>query len=260
METYLYFRRTYTVDGQGHTLRNFSLNGKFGAVYEYQIWGITLGKYNAYTGVWGKFEGVMKNLTFENITINGLADDEVHTDVDGNPIDHSKEYAYFAGCVGYTGANYSTVAQFENVHAKHIHIKASTGLTTQNVGGLIGWIGVGGGATWLDNCSAKDIYLTGYQAGGLVGQIVGGRGVAIKNCQTENIHIRLRSRSGISGFIGQYNDGAGSKIENCVYPVHVEYIDDKNGVLTDYEPANNYYGSCSKNKDKLVITAPITLP
>ena len=99
---------TYTVDGQGHTLRNFSLNGKFGAVYEYQIWGITLGKYNAYTGVWGKFEGVMKNLTFENITINGLADDEVHTDVDGNPIDHSKEYAYFAGCVGYTGANYST--------------------------------------------------------------------------------------------------------------------------------------------------------
>ena len=90
---------TYTVDGQGHTLRNFSLNGKFGAVYEYQIWGITLGKYNAYTGVWGKFEGVMKNLTFENITINGLADDEVHTDVDGNPIDHSKEYAYFAGCV-----------------------------------------------------------------------------------------------------------------------------------------------------------------
>ena len=251
---------TYTVDGQGHTLRNFSLNGKFGAVYEYQIWGITLGKYNAYTGVWGKFEGVMKNLTFENITINGLADDEVHTDVDGNPIDHSKEYAYFAGCVGYTGANYSTVAQFENVHAKHMHIKASTGLTTQNVGGLIGWIGVGGGATWLDSCSAEDIYLTGYQAGGLVGQIVGGRGVAIKNCWTENIHIRLRGRSGISGFVGQYNDGAGSKIENCIYPTQLEYVDDKNGVLTDYKPEDNFYGRCSKNKDKLIITTSATLP
>lgn len=70
----------------------------------------------------------------------------------------------------------------------------------------------------------------------------------------------MRSRSGISGFIGQYNDGAGSKIENCVYPAHVEYIDDKNGVLTDYEPANNYYGSCSKNKDKLVITTSTPLP
>ena len=28
--------RTYTVDGQGHTLRNFSMSGKFGAVYEYK--------------------------------------------------------------------------------------------------------------------------------------------------------------------------------------------------------------------------------
>ena len=245
---------TYTVDGQGHVLRNFSMNGKFGAVYEYSaLGGLIKLKYNAYTGVWGKFEGVMKNLIFENITINGLANDEVHTDVEGNPIDHSKEYAYFAGCIGYTGANYSTTAQFENVHAKHIHVKASTGLTTQNIGGLIGWIGVGGGATWMDNCSVNDVHLTGYQAGGLVGQIVGGRGIAIKNCLAENVYIRMRSRSGISGFVGQYNDGAGSRIENCVYPTYVEYLDDKEGAIAEYAPENNFFGRCTKNEDKIVI-------
>ncbi|BCI62532.1 DUF6562 domain-containing protein [Coprobacter secundus] len=245
---------TYTVDGQGHVLRNFSMNGKFGAVYEYSaLGGLIKLKYNAYTGVWGKFEGVMKNLIFENITINGLANDEVHTDVEGNPIDHSKEYAYFAGCIGYTGANYSTTAQFENVHAKHIHVKASTGLTTQNIGGLIGWIGVGGGATWMDNCSVNDVHLTGYQAGGLVGQIVGGRGIAIKNCLSENVYIRMRSRSGISGFVGQYNDGAGSRIENCVYPTYVEYLDDKEGAIAEYAPENNFFGRCTKNEDKIVI-------
>ena len=89
----------YTVDGQGHVLRNFSING---AGVDYKVSILTV---KAHVGVWGKFTGMMKNLTFENITINGLADDEVHYDEDGNPIDHSEEYAYFAGCIGYAGSN-----------------------------------------------------------------------------------------------------------------------------------------------------------
>lgn len=244
----------YTVEGQGHVLRNFSLNGQFGAVYEYKIGSWVLATYNAYTGVWGKFEGTMRNLTFENITINGLANSEVDVDVDGNPIDHSKEYAYFAGCIGYTGANYSTVVNIENVQARHVRIKASKGLTTQNIGGLIGWIGVGGGNTWLKNCSVDDILLTGYQAGGLVGQVVGGRGVAFTGCSAENVTIRMRSTIGISGFIGQFNDGAGSRIEQCTYPAHVQYIDDNTGLVKeDYEPASPYFGYCSYGKTEPTI-------
>ena len=64
----------YTVEGNGHTLRNFSMNGKFGAVYVYSaLGGLIRREFNAYTGVWGKFEGVMKDLTFENIGIRSLS-------------------------------------------------------------------------------------------------------------------------------------------------------------------------------------------
>lgn len=245
---------TYTVDGQGHVLRNFSMNGKFGTVYEYKWGPITVGTYNAYTGVWGKFEGVMKDLTFENITIHGRADDEVHTDIDGNPVDHSEETSYFAGCIGYTGANYSTKVNISNVHAKHVHIKASSGKTTQNVGGLIGWIGVGGGDTWVDGCSVENANLiSGSQVGGLVGQIVSGRYVGIKNCKTDKITIRMTSKYGQtkSGFIGEINTGAGMEISNCPVPTNVEYIDDKIGETIDYTPKNDYYGRCVKAEDKI---------
>lgn len=260
----------YTVEGNGHTLRNFSMNGKFGAVYVYTItiFGqpIEIGRYNAYTGVWGKFEGVMKDLTFENITINGLADDEVHYDTDGNPIDHSAEYAYFAGCIGYTGANYSTKVNLINVHAKHVQIKASDGLTTQNIGGLVGWIGVGGGDTWLENCSAEDIHITGYQAGGLVGQLVGGRGCKFTNCWTADVEVRMTSSLYASGFIGSINNGAGSALVDCKAPTRVVYLDDKTGeVKTNYwgelyEPENEFYGSCGGTDIVIETTTGTTEP
>lgn len=256
----------YTVEGNGHTLRNFSMNGKFGAVYEYKLGPFVLGRFNAYTGIWGKFEGVMKDLTFENITINGLADDEVHYDTDGNPIDHSAEYAYFAGCIGYTGANYSTKVNLINVHAKHVQIKASDGLTTQNIGGLVGWIGIGGGDTWLENCSAEDIHLTGYQAGGLVGQLVGGRGCKFTNCWTEDVEVRMTSSLYASGFIGSINNGAGSALVDCKAPTRVVYLDDKTGeVKTNYwgelyEPENEFYGSCGGTDIVIETTTGTTEP
>lgn len=247
----------YTIDGQGHVLRNFSMNGKFGTVYEYSaLGGLIKLHYNAYTGVWGKFEGVMKNLTFENITINGRADDVIHTDIEGNPVDHSKEQSYFAGCIGYTGANYSTTVNIENVHARNIRIKASNGTTVQNVGGLIGWIGVGGGNTWLDECSVENANLiSGSQVGGLVGQVVSGRYVGIKNCKTDKITIRMTSKysKNKSGFIGQINTGSGTEILYCTPPKDVEYIDDKTGEPVDYVPNSVYYGVCSKDSDKLKI-------
>lgn len=247
---------TYTVDGQGHVLRNFSMNGKFGTVYVYSaLGGLIKLEYDAYTGVWGKFEGVMKDLTFENITINGRADDEVHTDIDGNPVDHSKESAYFAGCIGYTGANYSTTVNIQNVHAKNVRIKASA-TTTQNVGGLIGWIGIGGGNTWLDGCSVENANLiSGSQVGGLVGQVVSGRYVGIKNCKTDDITIRMTSKytKSKSGFIGQINTGAGTEILNCTPPANVLYIDDATGEPVDYAPNNVYYGKCDANESSLKI-------
>ena len=256
----------YTVEGNGHTLRNFSMNGKFGAVYEYKLGPFVLGRFNAYTGVWGKFQGRMKDLTFENITINGLADDEVHYDTDGNPIDHSAEYAYFAGCIGYTGQNWSTTVNLTNVHAKHVQIKASDGLTTQNIGGLVGWIGIGGGNTWLENCSAENVHLTGYQAGGLVGQLVGGRGCKFTNCWTEDVEVRMTSLSYASGFIGSINNGAGSALVDCKAPTRVVYLDDKTGeVKTNYwgelyEPENEFSGSCGGTDIVIETTTGTTEP
>lgn len=262
--------KTYTVEGNGHTLRNFSMSGEFGAVYVYTItiFGqpIEIGRYNAYTGIWGKFDGVMRNLTFENITINGLADDEVHYDVDGNPIDHSREYAYFAGVIGYTGGNqWSMDSKFENVHAKHVQIKSST-TPAQNLGGLVGWVGAGGGdvgnrVAAFRNCSATDIHLTGYQAGGLVGQILGDRGASFDDCWTEDVYIRYNYISASSSFIGNIGDGgltisfyAAIEINNCTAASHVEYINDRTGEPYDYTPDNEFYGH--KNDGDVVTITP----
>lgn len=258
--------RIYTVDGQGHALRNFSMSGAYGAIYEYKLGPFVLGRYEAYTGVWGKFDGVMKNLTFENITINGLADAEFPVkDEDGNPVDHSKEYAYFAGCIGYTGGNqWSMESQFENVHARHVQIKSSA--TSQNLGGLIGWVGSGGGdpgsrVAALKDCSAEDIHLTGYQAGGLVGQVLGDRGVSFDNCRTEDIYIRYSYISASSGFIGNIGDGginiswsAALEINNCTPASNVRYINDQDGgINTSYQPQSPYYGH-KNDVDKVTIT------
>lgn len=260
--------RTYTVDGQGHTLRNFSMSGKFGAVYEYKLGSFVLGRYNAYTGVWGKFDGIMKNLTFENITINGLAHAEFPVkDVDGEPVDHSKEFSYFAGCIGYTGGNqWSMNSKFENVHVRHIQIKSSA-TPSQNLGGLVGWIGSGGGnagnrVAALKNCSATDVHLTGYQAGGLVGQVLGDRGVSFDDCQTENVYIRYSSISSSSGFIGNIGDGginiswsAAIEINNCNPAQNVYYINDRTGEPnTTYKPQSPFYGH--KNSVDVVTITP----
>lgn len=257
----------YTVDGQGHVLRNFSMNGKFGAVYVYSaLGGLIRLEFNAYTGVWGKFTGMMKNLTFENITINGLADDEVHYDEDGNPIDHSEEYAYFAGCIGYAGSNYSSAGKFENVHAKHIYIKSSGSLVTQNIGGLAGWLGTGGGSdpdwtVYMKNCSAEDVHITGYQAGGLVGEVKADRGVGFVNCKTENIHIRVRkflldfnNDTGVSGFIGNLIAGSNITLRDCSPATNVELLNDSTSEPSDYVPASEYYGFSESGTPKIENT------
>jgi len=254
----------YTVDGNGHTLRNFSMSGKYGAIYVYSaLGGLIKQEYEAYTGIWGKFDGLMKDITFENITINGLADDEVHYDIDGNPIDHSKESAYFAGVVGYTGGNHwSMSSKFQNVHVRHIHIKSSA--SSQNLGGLVGWVGSGGGAVGsrsisFEGCTAEDVYLTGYQAGGLVGQILGDRGAQFIDCHTDNVFIRYSYISQSSGFIGNIGDGgltisfyAAIELDNCSAG-YVEYIHDGTGEPYDYEPQHELYGH-KNSGDKVTIT------
>lgn len=258
--------REYTVDGNGHTLRNFTIDGEFGAIYEYSaLGGLIKLKYNAYTGIWGKFDGLMKDITFENISINGLANDEVHTDVDGNLIDHSKEYAYFAGVVGYTGGNqWSMSSKFENVHVKHMHIQSSA--SSQNLGGLVGWVGSGGGGVGnrsvsFKNCTATDIHLRGYQAGGLVGQILGDRGASFDDCRTEDVYIRYNYISASSSFIGNIGDGgltisfyAAIEINNCTAASHVEYINDRTGEPDDYTPQHEFYGH--KNDGDVVTITP----
>lgn len=250
----------YTVDGQGHVLRNFSING---AGVDYKVSILTV---KAYVGVWGKFTGMMKNLTFENITINGLADDEVHYDEDGNPIDHSEEYAYFAGCIGYAGSNYSSAGKFENVHAKHIYIKSSGSFVTQNIGGLAGWLGTGGGSdpdwtVYMKNCSAEDVHITGYQAGGLVGEVKADRGVGFVNCKTENIHIRVRkflfdfnNDTGVSGFIGNLIAGSNITLRDCSPATNVELLNDSTSEPSDYVPASEYYGFSESGTPKIENT------
>ena len=259
----------YTVEGNGHTLRNFSIDET--RVEGHKVGGLL--PVNAYIGVWAKFTGLMKNLTFENIVINGLADDEVHYDQDGNEIDHSKEYAYFAGCIGYTGSNYSSAGKFEDVHARHVHIKASKNKTTSNVGGLIGWLGEGGGSdpnwtAYLKDCSAEDVHLIGFEIGGLVGAVKAGRGAGFINCHTENVYIRIRpfmvddlvKNRAASGFIGKIDNGKGVTIRDCKAPTNLEMLEDSSGKPSTYQPASEFYGYVEPNTGTPTVETTTTDP
>ncbi len=240
---------TYTFDGKGHTVRNISVNGKF-VLADYKP-GV-----NAFTGVWAKFTGTMKNVTFENITINGRADDAVHTNTSG-AVDHSNEQAYFAGLVGYAGLNHSVTADFDNVHVKHIYVKASSGKTVQNIGGLLGWLG--SGTHTVQNCSVTDAYLVSGnekgEVGGLIGEILGGRGITIKNCTTNRITIRMGTTAfqDRSGFVGKVKNGSATKFEGCTAPTVVKYINEAGQPITDYTPANQFYGSCENDESAIQI-------
>lgn len=250
----------YTVEGKGHTLRNFSIDTP--CVYDHKAAGIL--PVDCYIGVWAKFTGTMRNLTFENITINGLADSETEMTTD-----HSEEFAYFAGCIGYAGSNYSSAGQFENVHAKHVQIHAgSSTIATQNIGGLAGWLGTGGGndpnwTVYMKNCSATDIHITGYQAGGLIGEVKAGRGVGIVNCRTEDVYIRIKPFDIIifkdpiasSGFIGNVVYGTNTIIRDCTPPTNVAYLDYKDGSpYENYTPDNALYGDCESGTPNIQNT------
>ena len=244
----------YTVEGNGHVLRNFSVNG---AKIDHTVGSGWLSlKLKAFVGVWGKFTGVMRDLTFENITINGIADSQ---------LDPETEYAYFAGCVGYAGSNYSSAGQFENVHAKHVVIRASKGSITQNIGGLAGWLGTGGGqdpnwTVYMKDCSAEDIHITGYQAGGLVGEVKADRGVGFVNCSTKDVYIRIKTflseEEAVSGFIGNIIAGNNVVLRDCSVAENVMYYKDNTGNIADYAPANDYYGFCESGTPKIQTTQP----
>lgn len=253
----------FDFDGQGHKLKNFSLNGKYSTLYEYSALGGWLSyKVMAYTGVFGAYNGNMKNVTFENITINGRADDKVHTDEHGNPIPHDNEPAYFAGCIGYAGANWSTSLSFTNVHARHIEVKAALMQGyTQNIGGLVGWVGVGGAS--LENCSVKDINLIckgGFydgDVGGFIGEVVGGRGITIRTCSADYVTIRtVGSPRKISGFIGHVKYGDGLVLDRNPIPTNVKYVNHLTGAPTTHKPATPYYGRVERNANKISIIQP----
>lgn len=257
--------QAFNFDGKNHTLRNFTINAEDGSNYKYEWRGWTIYETQAYLGVFGSYNGQMKNVTFENITINGRADDAVHIDpATSTAVSHSDEPAYFAGCIGYTGANWSTTAMFTNVHAKHVVIKASTNNgIVQNLGGLVGWVGTGGGNTKFENCSAEDVYLTSKsglfdgEIGGFIGEILGGRGVVLKNCSSDKVTIRIPGSSKPStthSFVGKVKNGAGTVFDNCTPATTVQYVNHTTGAPLNVTSANPLYGSVENGESSIQIT------
>lgn len=243
----------YIFDGQGHTIRNINVNGKYGTI-ESLLGGWV--QIRAYIGVFGRFVGTMKNVTFENIVINGLADSTVDIDADGNPVDHSKETAYFAGVVGHAGQNWPA---FQNVHVKNITIKASKRQRASSVGGLVGYAG---NRAHFTDCSVTDANLIGYEVGGLVGKVM--QGSTISNCRTEDITIRIRSKVAISGMVGKIHDGTpftdphdGQQyvptFTKCTAPVNLILLNDSDGSVSNFQPAHALYGECPKGAENIVI-------
>ena len=113
----------------------------------------------------------------------------------------------------------------------------------------------------MKNCSAEDVHITGYQAGGLVGEVKADRGVGFVNCKTENIHIRVRkflfdfnNDTGVSGFIGNLIAGSNITLRDCSPATNVELLNDSTSEPSDYVPASEYYGFSESGTPKIENT------
>ncbi|WP_455674038.1 DUF6562 domain-containing protein [Phocaeicola sp.] len=236
--------QTYTFDGQGYTIRNINVNGKSGAT----MVDPDIGQHSIYSGVFGRFAGEMKNVTFENIVINDFANSVIDKDENGDPIDHSKEAAYYAGVIGSTGTDNT---KFENIHVKNITIKASSGKPAERVGGLVGY----SRNASFTNCTVKGANLIGTKTGGLIGE--SNVGAKLTNCSAENITIRARSYSGgpiyVSGFVGYITSGMNTEFKGCTAPTNLILLDDTDGSIFEYSPANELYGKCYSFEEQIVI-------
>lgn len=216
-----------TFDGQGHVMRNFRINK-----WLYQSgWFI---EKNQQVGVFGVWFGTIKDLTIENVTVNGM---------DG--VDGQQTSTWFTGgVVGYFTGNMS------NVTVKHVFIK-SLSFLRQNIGGLIGYAQGSGN---VENCNATDIHVRGSQQGGLIGSLQGN--YTVKNCSVDYVYLRATSetQSNLGAFIGDLVEGNGKVIEKCKVGSHVELVLDETGSPLPYNPKNKYYGECRKNESEIKIT------
>lgn len=220
-----------TFDGNGHVLRNFSVQ-KF--LYKASRFGgfVTM---EQQTGVFGVWYGDIKNLTFENITINGLEGVTVES---GKT---HKESAYFAGCVGFFSGN------LENVHAKNVFIKGAKGITkTQNVGGLIGYTNPSD-AFVFKKCSVTNITIQakGTQIGGMVGSL--NKNHTLIECTANYVSLRVNgsSTTNIAGLVGDIADATGVKFEKCKVS-NIEFLKYDGTKNSGYAPTHPLYGTSRK--------------
>ena len=213
-----------TFDGNGHTLRNFSVQK-----FLYKTGGFLTREQQ--TGVFGVWYGDVKNLTFENITINGLEGVKVE------PGKTHSESAYFAGCIGYFCGN------LENVHAKNVFIKgANSWLKTQNVGGLVGYTNPATPFEFKD-CSVEHITIQakGEQIGGMVGSLH--KDHTLTRCSANYVSLRVNgsSTTNIAGLVGDIVDATGVKFDKCKVE-NVEFLKYDGTKNSDYTPTDPLYG------------------
>lgn len=223
-----------TFDGNGHTLRNFSVQK-----FLYKTGGLF--KKEQQTGVFGEWYGDIKNLTFENITINGLEGVKVEPGVT------HEESAYFAGCIGYFCGN------LEKVHAKNVFIKgANSWLKTQNVGGLIGYTNP---ATPFEfkECSVVNITIQakGTQIGGMIGSLH--KNHTLTKCTANYVSLRVNgsTTTNIAGLVGDIADATGVKFDKCKVE-NVEFLKYDGTINSNYAPTDPLYGK-SRNGTPTIV-------
>ena len=224
-----------TFDGNGHTLRNFSVQ-KF--LYKEEKFFFTR---EQQTGVFGEWYGDIKNLTFENITINGLEGVKVE------PGNTHNESAYFAGCIEYFCGN------LDNVHAKNVFIKGAKGsLKTQNVGGLVGYTNPNKPFEFKE-CSVMNITIQakGTQIGGMVGSLH--KNHTLTKCTANYVSLRVNgsTTTNIAGLVGDIADATGVKFDKCKVE-NVEFLKYDGTINSDYAPTDPLYGTSRKGTPTIV--------
>ena len=175
------------------------------------ITGLTINSSSRYVGMFGYFDGTVKDLKLENVDITSSRSIQPAGSV-GAVAGYIKSSSSITGCSvsgniviegasqagGVVGENYGSVSQCQ---VNELTITGPSSGNSIYLGGV-----VGSNSKTVDDCQVENLTITGgSNVGGMAGQSSSSSSAPITGCSVKNSSVTGRSNSG--GVVGVFNSG-----------------------------------------------------
>ena len=249
-----YYKMDNNIDLEGMEWTPLNNEGSYNKFLDFDGCGYTISNFTvgecAYASFAGVLYGTIKNVTFDNVTINagankaGVVAGYVGTGSNLYPCSLTGVTVKNSSVTGSAKALGGVVGQVAVVTTiSDCHILNSTVTAgADNAGGFMGYPDATGAC--IENCSVTGVTVSTSASiqyvGGFTGNI--NKAAVFENCLVKDVNIAASSSKRVGGFVGQAGRHAGSVITKCV----VENVTIAGGQNSGGFVGVNYHPSISK--------------